>query len=125
MDPIADMLTIIRNTIRVNRFDATVSYSKVKWHLLSLMKEIGLITDVATDEKKRTLSFTIAHKGKQAVFHTINRLSTPGRRQFVGWKEIRRPEGNGLVIVSTPQGLMTGKTARHRKLGGELICEIY
>lgn len=125
MDPIADMLTIIRNAIRVKKFEATAPYSKLKLNLLSLWREVGLINDVTVDESKRTLSFSIAHNGPKAVFHTVTRLSTPGRRQFVGWKEMPRPQGNGLLIVSTSQGLMTSKTARHRKLGGELICEIY
>jgi small subunit ribosomal protein S8 len=126
MDPIADMLTTIRNAILVKRYSCNVTYSNVKWHILKLMEELKLIDGLTKDEKTRLISFTLVQEKDGSVrMKELNRISSPGRRTYVGWKGIPRPTGNGLVIVSTSQGVMTGKLARQRHLGGELICEIF
>ena len=126
MDPIADMLTTIRNAILIKRYSCSVTYSNVKWHILKLMEELKLIDGIARDEKANTITFNLVQEKDSSVrMKALNRLSSPGRRMYVGWKAIPRPTGNGLIIVSTSQGVMTGKLARQRHLGGELICEIF
>jgi small subunit ribosomal protein S8 len=124
MDPIADMLTAIRNNLMNAKFSVTIPFSKMKERVLRVCEEYNLIAGLARDEKANTVTFQISQQDGKPRFQTLKRLSTPGRRLYVGWKEIPRPSGNGIIIISTPQGMMSGKTARHRKLGGELICEI-
>ncbi len=124
MDPIANMLTTIRNALTVNHQDVVVPFSHFKQDLLEVFEKEGIVSDVTADTANRTLHFSIVQEGPKSLISTIKRMSTPGRRRYVGWKEIPRPSGNGLVIISTSQGLMTGHAAHSRKLGGELICEI-
>ncbi|PIS41646.1 MAG: 30S ribosomal protein S8 [Candidatus Kerfeldbacteria bacterium CG08_land_8_20_14_0_20_42_7] len=124
MDPIADMLTIIRNALLVNKYDVAVPNAKMKWFILQNMQELRLIDSVKKNEETNMIEFSIVQEDGQPVFENLKRLSTPGRRLYVGWKEIPRPSKNGVVLVSTSQGVMTGMLARKRHLGGELICEI-
>lgn len=124
MDPIADMLTTIRNAIRVGKYDITVPHAKAKWHILKVFEDLGLLSNIKRNDELQTLSFTILLDGVEPKFSELKRMSTPGRRIYVGWREIPRASRNGVVIVSTSQGVMTGRDAKNRHLGGELICEI-
>lgn len=118
------MLTTIRNALLVSKFDIAVPYSKLKWHILQVFKDLRLIDRVQRDEKENKITFSIVIEEDKPVFSELRRLSKPGRRHYVGWKEIPHPVGNGVVIISTSQGVMTGRMARQRHLGGELICEL-
>lgn len=119
------MLTSIRNAISVNTFDVTVPYSKAKWYILKVFEELKLVQEIPRDDTKRALRFIVTHDEKNVPsFTNLKRLSSPSRRVYVGWKDIPRPSRNGVILISTSQGVMTGRTARNRHLGGELICEI-
>jgi small subunit ribosomal protein S8 len=87
-------------------------------------EDLGLVTNVKKDDETRGLSFTLVTDDRQPKFSSIKRMSSPGRRLYVGWNEIPRASRNGVIIISTSQGMMTGHDARNRHLGGELVCEI-
>jgi len=125
-DPIADMLTRIRNASRVGKSDAAVPYSRVKFEIAKILEREGYLSRVAPDESRREMTLGLRYEAKQPALHDLQRLSKPGRRLYVGWQDIPRVKsGLGLTLVSTSQGIMTGGEARKRKLGGELICEVY
>ncbi|HSW75342.1 MAG TPA: 30S ribosomal protein S8 [Candidatus Saccharimonadales bacterium] len=127
-DPIADMLTRIRNAIAVRKSEVVMPHSKVKQSVAELLKESGFVKDVkVTDlELGKNLTIIISAENENARITEVVRLSRPGRRAYVGSAEIPTVKrGRGIVIVSTSKGMMTGDQARKQGVGGELICKIY
>jgi len=127
-DPIADMLTRIRNAIAVRQAEIRVPHSKVKQAVAQLLKDRKFLDDVSVDNDNecKTLVLTMNHPDSNARITEIIRLSKPGRRSYAGAAEIPVVKrGRGLVIVSTSKGMMTGDDARQKRLGGELICKVY
>lgn len=127
-DPIADMLSRIRNAIAVNKQDVTLPHSKLKESVAKILVENGFLAGVQTNENEGKKQLTIRISGEESapVITEIKRLSHPGRRMYVksdAVPTVRR--GRGIVVLSTSQGIMTGHDAKARKLGGELICEVY
>ncbi|MBX4201304.1 30S ribosomal protein S8 [Candidatus Saccharibacteria bacterium] len=127
-DPIADMLTRIRNAIAVNSANTSMPHSKVKETVAKILAENGFIekVDVTEEGGSKTLVITINAENQPAKITEIKRLSRPGRRMYVkspAVPTVRR--GRGLVVVSTSSGIMTGTQAKTKNLGGELICEVY
>ena len=118
------MLTIIRNALLVRKMNVAVPYAKMKWYILKNLEELRLVTSLQKNPETNMIEFSIVEEEDQPVFSELKRLSTPGRRLYVGWKDIPRASGNGVILVSTSQGVMTAGLARKRHLGGELICEI-
>jgi len=118
------MLTIIRNAIPIRKTSVGVPYAKMKWYILKNLEELRLIESLKKNDETNMIEFSIVEEEGQPVFTELKRLSTPGRRMYVGWKDIPRASGNGVILVSTSQGVMAGGLARKRHLGGELICEI-
>jgi small subunit ribosomal protein S8 len=127
-DPIADMLTRIRNAILVRKSEVTLPHSKIKENVARLLKESNFIDDVAVDKAPigKTLRVRINSEAGNARITEVVRMSKPGRRHYVKAKDIPTVKrGRGLVIVSTSKGLMTGDRAKQEQLGGELICKVY
>lgn len=128
-DPIADMLSRIRNAIAVNKSELTLPYSKIKESVAQILKESNFLVDIKsskTSESFKTLHITINSEGTNAKITEIKRLSKPGRRLYVPADKIPIIKGGrGIVVVSTSKGMMTGKQAKATKVGGELICEVY
>lgn len=127
-DPIADMLSRIRNAIAVRKHEVTMPHSKSKEAVARLLKDNGFLTDVRVTDASigKTLAITINDASENARITAITRLSKPGRRFYVGAKEIPVVKrGRGLVIVSTSKGMMTGRDAQTQGVGGELICQVY
>ncbi len=132
MDPIADMLTRIRNAAAVQKAEIVLPMSKLKFNIAKLLEENGWITKAEVlphegkggfDELKITLKYQTNGKPKIA---SLTRISKSSRRIYVGKDELSRVLNNlGIAILSTSQGLMTNREARKRNLGGEVICEIY
>lgn len=127
-DPIADMLTRIRNAVAVRKSEVSMPHSKAKQAIAELLKQSGFVADVKVGDAEvgKTLKIVITRDGENARITEIVRLSKPGRREYSSSKEIpvvRR--GRGLVIISTSKGVMTGDDARKAGVGGELICRIY
>lgn len=128
-DPIADMLTRIRNAIAVNKREVILPHSNIKESVAKILKESNFVNSVSTEGDKpgfKQLKIVINDEGTNARITAIARLSTPGRRLYAGTDKIPRvKQGRGIVIISTPKGLMTGEQARKQSLGGELICKVY
>lgn len=127
-DPIADMLTRIRNAIAVNAEVVNLPYSKIKETVARILVENGFIekVEVEGDGIQKSLKITVSTQEQPAKITEISRLSRPGRRMYVkagAVPTVRR--GRGLVVVSTSSGIMTGAQAKAKNLGGELICEVY
>lgn len=127
-DPIADMLTRIRNAISINKTEITLPHSNVKEAVSRILAETNFIESVAIDGKDTTkeLKLTLSSEGQNSKITEIVRLSKPGRRTYAKAKEIPIVKrGRGIVIVSTSQGIMSGDKAKKNRLGGELICKVY
>jgi small subunit ribosomal protein S8 len=127
-DPIADMLTRIRNAIAVNAGSVSLPHSKIKETVARILSDNKFIesVDVTEETGRKILVITINGQNEPARISHIKRLSRPGRRTYVkttAVPTVRR--GRGLVVVSTSAGIMTGEQAKAKKLGGELICEVY
>ena len=126
-DPIADMLTRIRNAYMVRKATVEVPYSKFKMALLSILKEEGYIKDVAaTDSTPKVLTVSLVYAGKEPKVQSIKRESKPGHRMYKKAGELPKIlNGYGIAIISTSKGLMTDKKARKEGLGGEVVCSVY
>ncbi len=128
-DPIADMLTRIRNAVMVRKNEIVMPHSNIKEAVAALLKANNFIDSyhVAASEtvgKKMTILINAEHSNARIT--EIVRLSKPGRRYYVNAKEIPVVKrGRGIIIVSTSKGMMTGDDARTQHVGGELICKVY
>ncbi|MDP3879655.1 MAG: 30S ribosomal protein S8 [Dehalococcoidales bacterium] len=127
-DPIADMLTRIRNAIMVRHDSVLVPSSKMKLSLARILKEEGFIKDyeVLKGKPHRTIKLVLRYDdNNRPVLSGLERVSKPGLRVYMGRKEIPRVSGGlGIAIVSTSKGVMTGQQAWRQGLGGELLCYV-
>jgi small subunit ribosomal protein S8 len=128
-DPIADMLTRIRNAVRAKHPRVDLPSSKLKVEIARILKEEGYLTNfkVVEEKGKKTLRVFLHYTpDRHGVITDLKRVSRPGSRRYVGKTDIRAVVGGmGISIVSTPRGLMTGHTARKQGVGGELLCEVW
>jgi len=127
-DPIADFLTRIRNANRAAHQDLTAPFSKIKAEIARILLEEGFIWnyEVITGDGHPSLKVKLKYQGRVPVITNLKRVSTPGRRHYVGSAEIPRVrQGMGIAILSTPKGLMTGGRARKQNLGGELLALVW
>ena len=127
VDPIADMLTRIRNAGRALLPTVQIPHSRMKESIAGILKLEGYVADVNVEGKlPKTIKIKLKYEGKQAVIEGLKRVSTPGLRRYVGATEIPRVRGGlGVSVVSTSEGVMTGTQARKKNLGGELVCYIW
>lgn len=128
-DPIADMLTRIRNANEVRHASVTMPGSKMKEGVARILMQEGFIDgfDVKEDGPGTSLTLTLKYgPRREQVIRGLKRLSSPGRRVYAKAVELPRAQGGlGVVVVSTSQGLLPDREARRRKLGGELVCEVW
>ena len=128
-DPIADMLTRIRNASRARHTDVLVPASRTKREIARILKDEGFIEDVqeTQDGPRAYLRITLKYVGGKApVVSGLKRISKPGLRVYAGKTQIPRVLGGlGIVIVSTSQGIMTGSQARKAQLGGEILAYVW
>ena len=127
MDPIADLLTSIRNANRALKAEITVPHSKIKESAVKLLKEEGYLESFNVEgDVKRTLRIGLKFQGRKGVITDLQRVSRPGLRRYTSSKEIPMVLGGmGIAVVSTPQGLMTGDDARRQNVGGELLFKVW
>jgi small subunit ribosomal protein S8 len=131
MDPISDMLTRLRNAIGARHTKVDIPASRLKIEIARILKEEGYITNysIKTTEgsNARTLRIFLRYGPKgESVISRLERDSKPSRRIYVGAKEVPKVLGGlGINILTTSQGVMTGRQARKNKLGGELLCSVY
>jgi len=126
-DPIADMLTAIRNAIQVYHDKVDVPYSKIKNEIARIMKEEGFIENYKKIESPNKNFLRIYFKygpKKEQVIREINRISKPGARIYSKYKDLDKDPFR-IYILSTPKGIITNKEATKLKVGGEVICSIY
>jgi small subunit ribosomal protein S8 len=129
-DPIADMLTRIRNAGQAKHRRVDMPASKVKTQIAQILKENSFITDyktLETDEGRTVLRVVLKYaSGGHAVIRDLQRVSTPGLRRYVGVGEIPRVRnGLGMAILSTSQGIMSDRQARQARTGGELLALVW
>jgi small subunit ribosomal protein S8 len=127
-DPIADMLTRVRNAAATKKAEVRIPYSKLKHSLAEVLKAEGYITDFRASEGTiKHLDITLKYDANgQTVISGIKRVSKPGQRIYASIDRIPRVNGGlGLSILSTSHGLMTDKEARKQKFGGEIICQVW
>ncbi len=126
-DPIADMLTRIRNAQKALLPTVDVPHSKLKESMAGILKKEGYLNEVTVEGKTpKTLKIKLKYEGKKGVLEGMRRISSPGLRRYIGVDKIPRVRGGlGTAILSTSQGLMTGVQARKNKVGGELICYVW
>jgi small subunit ribosomal protein S8 len=128
-DPVADMLTRMRNAISRRHPTVDVPHSKMKESIARILQDEGFIQrfEVVPDGRFTSLRVYLKYtEERRPVMTHLKRLSKPGRRLYAGSKQIPRALGGmGIVIVSTPRGLTTGSRARRENVGGELICEVW
>ena len=127
-DPIADMLTRVRNAQSAGLDIVEMPASRLKADIVKVLKEEGYVSDYEIDgDAKKTLRIALKYNDEtKPVIRGIRRESKPGLRKFCGWKEVPRVLGGlGIAIISTSSGVMSGVEARRRKLGGEIICSVW
>ena len=127
-DPIADMLTRIRNASIAKKDELVLPYSKFKSHLANLLVKEGFIASAKeTDEKPKNLKISLKYsQAGDSVIAGIKRVSKPGQRIYLPADKLPRTNsGLGLTVVSTSKGLMTDKEARKNKVGGEVVCQVW
>ncbi len=129
-DPIADMLTKVRNAAHARHESVDIPTSKLKLEIVKILKTEGYIKNfkkVTDDAGHSIIRISLKYDDKnQSVIHGVERISTPGRRVYSGYKDMPRVyNGYGTIIVSTSSGVTTGKKASEKMIGGELLCNVW
>lgn len=127
-DPVADMLTRIRNAMAVGRSSIDLPHSKAKEEVAKVLAASGFISSIKVEkgEKYKVLHIEINDQAEATKITSIKKLSRPGQRIYVKSNKIPKVRrGRGIVILSTSKGILEGEKARSQGLGGELICEVF
>ena len=131
-DPIADMLTRIRNSLMTGQPEVEVPKSNIKIEIARILKEEGYIEDFALNDEKPVPMISIklkyygARRNRRPVITKLERISKPGRRVYSGSRDMPRVmSGIGIAIVTTPKGVMTAQQARRQRVGGEVLCYVW
>ena len=128
-DPIADLLSRIRNAARVRHPSVACPSSRLKLGVARVLKEEGFVTDARVEarEGKPTLVVDLRYRDDgTSIIDGIRRVSRPGRRVYVGVEEIPRVRaGLGVAVLSTPRGVLSDRAAREAHVGGEIVCEVW
>lgn len=131
-DPIADMLTRIRNASKINKAEVFIPFSKIKLEIVRILKKEGFISGFqeikpnSEGSKFGGITVELKYNQNQSAISSLKKISKPGHRVYATKDDLPRVLNNlGIAIISTSQGLMTNKEAKKAGLGGEVICEIY
>lgn len=126
-DPIAELLTKVRNAKLAQHRYVDLSYSRIKVQILDILKTHGFIENFLVNEEKHKIRIFLRYtKARESVIHGLNRISKSGLRQYIGYADIPKVfNGMGIAILSTPKGVVDGETAKNLKVGGELICTVW
>ena len=126
MDPISNMLTIIKNGYLARKLFVTAPNSRIKKEIAKKLAEAGYIGEVTVSEDKRILKIELLYKDKEPLVSELKRVSKPSLRVYTSSKKIPRIlRGRGEVFLSTPKGILTGAQARKMKTGGEILLKIW
>lgn len=125
-DPIADMLTRVRNAYMAGKAEVTAPFSKVKFAIAKILEKEKYVGAVRASEDKSEIVLTLRYEAGRPAIMMVKRTSKSGRRVYAKKEELPRVlNGLGLAIISTSKGIMTNKEAKHLGLGGEVLCEVY
>jgi len=125
-DPIADFLVRLQNASMVGKSRVAVPRSRIKLAIASILEREGYLTDVDKKEKGTFFSVSLAYKNNQPVFSGFKRVSKPSRRMYLGVRDVKPVKrGRGLLVLSTPAGILSGKEAQEKRVGGEALFEIW
>lgn len=126
-DHISDLLTRLRNAAKARHKFVDIRASKAKLNIVRVLEKQGYIAHILVNEEKGKMRIFLKYaNGREPVIQGLRRISSPGIRRYVGWKNIPKFYGGiGTVVLSTPQGVIDGNTARQLKVGGELICFVW
>lgn len=127
-DPISDMLTRIRNAVAAGHRDLTMPASKMKRRIAEILKEEGFIDNFEfnTEGPQGSIAIDLKWLGAEPAIEGLKRESRPGQRRYAKCREIPKVRnGLGIMIVSTPKGMMTDRAARKHGVGGELVCSVW
>ncbi|MBP5445770.1 MAG: 30S ribosomal protein S8 [Acholeplasmatales bacterium] len=127
-DPIADLLTRIRNANKMHHEKVSIPSSTLKLNILKVLKEEGFITDykVIEDNKQNTIEVTLKYNNNEAVIKGLRRISKPGLRKYTDVDNLPKVlHGLGIAIISTSKGVMTDSEARKQKVGGEVLAYVW
>ena len=126
-DPISDMLCRIRNAALALQPAVVVPHSRIKENIAHILKQEGYVAEVLVEGKlPKTIKLKLKYEGKKNVIEGLRRVSSPGLRKYVGATKIPRVRGGlGVSVISTPEGVMSGTTARKKNLGGEVVCYVW
>ena len=127
MDPIANLLTCIRNASQALKPEITVPHSRIKESVVRILKDEGYLESFNVEgDVKRSSSINLKFQGRKGIITGLQRISKPGLRHYASAKDIPLVLGGmGIAVVSTPQGLMSGHDARRKNLGGELLFKVW
>lgn len=124
MDTIADMLIAIKNGYMAKKPEIVMPYSKFKLAIANVLEKKNYVGKVKKNDS--TLTLSLLYTNNRAKLTQISKVSTQGRRIYIKNNQIKTIKGGrGILIISTPQGVMTGEEAKAKKLGGELICQVW
>jgi len=124
-DPIADLLTRIRNALKARHRYVDFEASKLKLNFLKVLEAQGFVEKVIINDRKARLFLKYSER-REPVIRGLKRVSAPGLRRYIGYRDLPKILGGmGIAILSTPQGVVDGEKARELKVGGELMCYIW
>jgi small subunit ribosomal protein S8 len=126
-DPIAELLTKIRNAKDAQHRYVDISHSKIKIKILEILRSHGFIENFLINEELRKMRIFLRYtKKRESVIRGLKRVSSSGLRRYIGYRDIPKVfNGMGLAILTTPHGIVDGDTARNLKAGGEIICTVW
>lgn len=126
-DPIADMLTRIRNALLAKKEEVAIPFSKIKFSIAEILKKEGFISDLKVEEENgKSIVIILKYNKGNSVIQSLRKVSKPGRRIYVDHYELPHVLNDlGVAIVSTSSGVMTNKEAKKKRVGGEVICDVY
>ncbi len=126
-DPISDLLIRLQNASRAGKEKVSMPFSQMKFAIVEILEKEGYLADVDKKSKKGgVLSVTLLYKNGRPVIGGVKRISKPSRRMYLGVRDVRPVKrGHGLLVLSTPAGVLTGKDARAQHVGGEALFEIW
>jgi len=128
MDPISDMLTIIRNALAVKKDTVSIPFSNLKYEIAKILEKRDLVEKVEKKGKKvrKNIEITLKYQDGIPLISGLKRISKPGQRIYLDSRKIKKVKGGyGIAIISTSRGLMTNGEAKKQKVGGEILCEIW
>jgi small subunit ribosomal protein S8 len=123
-DPISDLLVRLQNASRVGKASISVPFSQMKFAIANVLSKEGYVN--STDKKEYSITINLNYKAGQPVITGTKRISKPSRRMYMGTRDVRPVKrGHGLLVLSTPKGILTGAQARAERVGGEALFEIW